>query len=335
MYLAKIQAQGSLSLIIRQSYFDRDLGNYRFREIFHLGQDPLDHIHIIEDRTCYFSEDLEEAVAAHIKDDPTLLLEQLLWDYLPISVRNRLSLLGGRKRITQKPLSEEDKEAIALEVHLFDRRRLYFLRYNGIDQSRLFRMHEKLCRPLLGQCRDEREYSFREQETVLSPAEYRSYVYAIFNLQHHFQEFFAPFMPEALDHDEVSDHLERDICALNSDKSFWKGMTPPTFLHSHLQRYLLMFLDFDYPHRSFTQDYARQFRDSHRKFRWPEKKTVSKEEAGTIFGRKYSELKNLTKRELTRLFREKAKKLHPDAGGDHEKFITLGNAYKDLLARLK
>lgn len=335
MYLAKTLAKGSLSYIIRQSYFDHDKEGYRFREIYHLGPDPMDHIKVVDERICYFSEELEEAISKHTKKDPTLILEELLWNYLPLSVRDRLSLLGGRKNIVKKPLTQEDKEAIKREIHLFDRRRLYFLRYDGIDQSRLFRMHEKVCRPLLGQCRDEREFSFRDQEAVLRPSEYKRYVYSIFNLQRHFHEYFAPFMPEALDQAAIHEYFEKDICALNGDSSFWQGFPSPAFLHPHLHRYIVMFFDFDYPHRSFQKDFARQFRNSHRQFRWPTKQTVSTEEVSNIFGVEFSKLKKLDKNELTRLFRQKAKELHPDTGGDHEKFILLANAYKDLLTRLR
>jgi DnaJ-class molecular chaperone len=39
----------------------------------------------------------------------------------------------------------------------------------------------------------------------------------------------------------------------------------------------------------------------------------------------------MTKRGLTRLYRRMAKKLHPDKGGEHEKFIQLSEAYQELL----
>ncbi len=335
MYLAKVKHQRKIHYIIRQSFFDKQQNGYRYREIFDLGENPADHIELFDERICFFAEALEDAVAEGTQKDPTLLLEHLLWNYLPRDIRERLSLLGGREKITIRPLTNDDREAIAREIHLFDRKRLYFLRYNAIDQSRLYRMHEKLCRPLLGQCRDEREYYFQEQEAVLQPTEYKSYVYAIFNLQRHFHKFFSTFMPEALDQDEITDHLEKDICTLNQDRNFWNHMDPPVFLHEHLQRYLVMFFDYDYPRRSFAEDFARQFQNSHRKFRWPDRKTVTREETSSIFGEDFKKLKEMNKQELTRLFRKKAKEFHPDKGGENEKFITLCNAYNDLLSHKK
>ncbi len=37
-------------------------------------------------------------------------------------------------------------------------------------------------------------------------------------------------------------------------------------------------------------------------------------------------------RELTRLYRQRAKNLHPDTGGEHEVFIRLTAAYEQLLS---
>jgi DnaJ-class molecular chaperone len=41
----------------------------------------------------------------------------------------------------------------------------------------------------------------------------------------------------------------------------------------------------------------------------------------------------MNKKDLTRLFRQRAKELHPDQGGNHERFIELSGAYASLLAR--
>ncbi len=335
MYLAKIRVNKSLHYLIRQSYFDRKNKCYRYQEIYNLGENPKDAIHIFDERICYFVEELENALTDRTNEDPTILLENLLWDFLPREYRQRLSFHSGREKIHVRPLSESDREAIAREIHIFDRRRLYFLRYNGIDQSRLYRMHEKLCRPLLGQCRDEREYHFREQESILRPTEYKTYVYAIFDLQRHFQEYYSTFMPEALNQDKIADHLEKDICVLHRDKVFWKGMENSFSLNEHLRRYLFMFFDFNYARRSYIDDFARHFQDSHRTFSWPDKNTVSQEETSSIFGEDFEKLKRMKQDELTRLFRKKAKELHPDIGGEHENFILLCNAYNDLLGQLK
>jgi len=42
----------------------------------------------------------------------------------------------------------------------------------------------------------------------------------------------------------------------------------------------------------------------------------------------------LSRRELLRLFREKAKRLHPDRGGDKEAFILLRRIFEELMEAL-
>lgn len=71
---------------------------------------------------------------------------------------------------------------------------------------------------------------------------------------------------------------------------------------------------------------------NHRTFKWPEKKVkVPPEKIEEIFGVSHSHLTALKKEELTRLYRKKAMKLHPDKGGDAEQFILLTEVYTTLL----
>jgi hypothetical protein len=74
----------------------------------------------------------------------------------------------------------------------------------------------------------------------------------------------------------------------------------------------------------------------HRAFSWPDKKPeVSTGRAEKIFKMKWQKLQKMNRRELTRLYRERAKELHPDSGGNHEEFVELNGAYASLLARKK
>ena len=130
------------------------------------------------------------------------------------------------------PLTDAERDRIACQIHLFDRRRLYYLRYGAVDQSRLSRLHEKTCRPLLDQSRDEREFYFTAEETALQPGHYLQYVYAIFNLQRYFHQSFAPWLPESLAFDEMAEHFEQELCRLNNDSQFWqkratRPLSPP------------------------------------------------------------------------------------------------------------
>ncbi len=336
MYLARIRNGQGVRYVLRQSFFDEEQGCYLFRQVFDLGASPGDFINRSDETVLMFHTELDEAVAkAGAGWKSASLLEELLWEFFSREEQEHLGRFRYHQPSVNRPFSLEDEERLHREIHLFDRKRLYYLRYGAVDQSRIYRLHKKLCRPLFGQCRDEREFSFQEQEKVLSPAEYRTYVFAIFDLQRFFSESFAPFMPETLDQVLMADRLVEEICRLNGDAHFWAGMPGNGSLREHLQRYLVMFFDYEFAGRSFAADFARQFADRHRTFRWPEKKTRTDEETGEIFGRKVQELRGMSKRELARLFRKRAKELHPDSGGDHERFVLLADAYADLQRRFR
>ncbi len=95
-----------------------------------------------------------------------------------------------------------------------------------------------------------------------------------------------------------------------------------------------MFFDYEFGLGIHANEYIRQFMYNHRAFRWPKKKvTVSDEQVNALFGKSKKELKKLEQKELIRLFRKKAKKLHPDKGGDHEQFVLLVEVYNELLKK--
>jgi hypothetical protein len=44
-----------------------------------------------------------------------------------------------------------------------------------------------------------------------------------------------------------------------------------------------------------------------------------------------AEIRRMSRREFARVFREKAMSAHPDKGGDHEHFVRLLDAYKQIV----
>ncbi len=336
MYLAFIDTAGQRRYEIRQSIFDADRLCYTSRLVFDLGFDPGRFIVRLDEDICYFSDELFDCLDHSTSHDPTTLLEELLWDFLPAEEQHRLAIFRYRGRATVRPFSREDREAIEHQVHLFDRRRLYYLRYGAVDQSRIARINPKLYRPLLQKSRDEREFYFRDLEKVLHAGELKTYVFAIFDLQRHFRQTYSATMPEALNQIEIADRFVADLCALNSDPLFSGGLPPTDSLQNHLVRYLIMFFDYGYGRRSLFDDFLREFMGRHRSFQWPDRKpTISTDRAEEIFDEKWHELQTMSKRELTRLYRRRAKQLHPDSGGDHQQFIDLTAAYASLLVGKK
>ena len=61
---------------------------------------------------------------------------------------------------------------------------------------------------------------------------------------------------------------------------------------------------------------------------------MSRQRALLAFGISSQQLAGLRKKDLTRLYRQKAHELHPDKGGDTEEFIRLTAAYNELLPSL-
>ncbi len=333
MYLATLTTSTGNRYQLRQSYRTGE-NSFDYRIVFDLGDNPCHYIEPFDDHLVLFNSELLTAVAAATGPDGELALENLLVHFLPQETRRRLTLFQPRTPHRPSPLSDREKEEIAHQVHLFDRRRLYYLRYGAVDQSRLSRLHEKCCRPLLGQSRDEREYAFAAEEAVLEPGLYLQYVYAIFDVQKHFHQSFAPWFPEALARDEVAEGFIAELCRLNDDRRFWQGASPGTFLHHHLRRYLVMFFDFSPNSRSFLDDFTEAFMANHRRFRWPERKaTGNPETVSRVFATPYADLLKMSGEQLSRLYRKQAMQLHPDRGGDHDLFIQLTEIYRDLQHR--
>ncbi len=334
MYLATLTKGAARRYEIRQSIPGKDKRYLDYQVVFDLGDDPGRYIETLSDDICYFSAELEERLQKETADDASTILEDLLWDFLPVEEQTRLNIFRHRGQARVSRLSEDERSAIEHEIHLFDRRRLYYLRYGAVDQSRIFRLNPKLYRPLLNKCRDEREFYLLDLEKSLQHNELKTYVFAIFDLQRHFSESFSATMPEALDQIDIADYFINDICTLNSDIKFWRNGADPDFLHHHLIRYMIMFFDHGYGRRSLFDDFVREFMGRHRAFSWPDKKpSVSTSQAEKIFQTKWPKLQKMSRAELTRLYRKKAKKLHPDSGGEHEEFIELNKAYASLLAR--
>jgi hypothetical protein len=61
---------------------------------------------------------------------------------------------------------------------------------------------------------------------------------------------------------------------------------------------------------------------------------MSRQQAAALFGLAGDQLASLSRRELTRLYRRKAHELHPDKGGDTDRFVRLTAAYEELLSSL-
>ena len=335
MYLAQKKIHGKNHYSIRQSYDDGDV--FRSRILFELGPDPENYFVYPGGSSFSVAEHLIESMQPFVNGDVGDKLETLLWPFIDPEIRIKLEPFYRRQQKFQSSkITDDELEAIDRQIHIFDRHRLHYLRYGGLDQSRIWKMPAKLFRVLLNKSRDEREQYFIEQERCLESSEFKLYIYVIFDLQRHFTEIIARAMPQGLNQELVDEHFLDDLCRLDRDPFLWAGMEPENKLHDYLIRYLILFFDFNYGASTFLEDYIRQFMNSHRKFSFPESKsTISMEEASNIFDVPAEDLKGMSKKQLTRLYRKKAKDLHPDTGGDHQTFVELCEAYEKLLLKVK
>jgi len=266
------------------------------------------------------------------KADPDIL-EDIFWRFLRPDIKRALEPFRSREKRHQsnrrKRRQQADPDA---RVHIFDKRRTHFLRFGGTDQRNLSRLPQRMFNMLHNKSRDEIEQMFMDMERELAVREFKTYAYVIFDLQNYFYESVARSNPQMLNQTKVDEYFIEQVCRLNADPFFWAGMPSKDRLNEYLVRYVLMYFDYDYAPGSFMDEYLRQFTNSRREYRPPYKNsTITSKETCAIFGQTKEELKKMSRAELARRYRQKAQELHPDKGGDHDKFVKLTEAYHGLL----
>jgi hypothetical protein len=330
LYLAQKTIRGRPHYFIRQSYRKDDI--YLSRDLFDLGTNPTKYI-VYPGGNAFYIDGIVtnslDALGVQVNDEQ---LEDIFWRFLRPDIQRVLEPFRRREKRSKANQRAKENENVIVLHHLFDKRRIYFLKFGRMDQRNLGRLPLKLFRRLRNKSRDEIEQKFIEMERILRPSEYKAYTYAIFNLQHFFSEWFAKETPQMLDQQKVDEYFLDQICTLNQDKAFWFVRHSEAQLHEYLQRYLFMYFDYEYAPRSFMEEYIRNFINNHRDYRAPYKtSSISLDEASTIFDETKAALKEMNRRSLARLYRRRAQRLHPDKGGDQEKFVRLTRAYQELL----
>ena len=334
IYLSRSVLTRPVQYSLRISFWNTKTGCFQTSELLNLGTDPENFLHYPNDTCFQLNIDLVYLIEKRCGRDMESDLEHLLWPFVDPTVQRKMEHFftrGSHQRIRLQP----GKKLLSFNgcpAHSFDKRRLHFLRFGSTDQGEIFHMPPRLEAKLLNRSRDELEQYFFEEEARLREHELKSYLYAALNLQKHFSEAFARSIPQALSPKKIDNAFLKELCLINDDRQFWQERTDFSRLPDYLIRYLILFFDSGIPHtgRGFNQ--ARQFMDGHRSLKWPEKKgRVSKDKIAAIFEESEETLRSADKKEITRMYRQKAKSLHPDKGGNHEKFVLLTKAYEELL----
>jgi len=335
MYLAQKRVGKKILYFIRESYRNGD--HFLSRDLIDLGIDPAEYVIYPGGNAFYIDPAIEERLnelGATFQDHD---LEDIFWRFLDRDIQRVLEFFRHREvRSRKSKKSERSPEKLKTAVHIFDKRRLHYLKFGRMEQGYLWLVPEKVFDILCNKSRDEIEQLFLDMEWQLNAREYKAYVYVIFNIQRFFRESFAKKRPQYLKQSHVDDYFVDEICRLNLDPAFWSGMPTGNSLHEYLTRYVLMYFDYDFILRSWVEDYINDFINSRRDYQSPfVAGSVTLDEASSIFGETKDSLKKMSKQELIRIFRRKALELHPDTGGDPAKFIELTHAYEVLLGMKK
>jgi len=328
MYLAEHIIKGRRKYIIRDSRYNPETNCWQSRDLFDLGRAPWEYIEYPGGNAFYVNEAVGEQLAAQGVAYDMCELEELFWRFIRKEIRQKIEPFHCRGRgRTQKKKGTNSGEQ---QLQIFDKRRMYYLRCGGLDQRKVGALPLRYFKGLLHKSRDEIEQYILQLEKSLPPREYKSYVYVIFDLQRYFRASSARSIPQALDQDELDRYFIMDLCRLQQDEFFWAGFHKEDELHEYLVRYALMFFDYDFDGGSAWDEYLQNFIDSKRFYRPPQTKIVITEIV-EIFGETEENLHAMNKSELARLFRQRAHALHPDKGGEHDAFVRLAEAYKQLL----
>ena len=335
MYLAFEKINGKTRYFIRESY--RQADHFLSRDLLDLGADPGSYIVYAGGNSFYIDPVVEDRLTdTETKADPDEL-EDIFWPFVDPEIRRVLEPFRGREKRHQAGRRKKRLEnKIDTQLHIFDKRRMHYLRFGQMNQRDIGRLPLKFFRILYNKSRDEIEQTLINMETVLTPREYKAYTYVIFDLQQFFYESYAKNSPQMLSIDKVDEHFIEQVCRLNTDRSFWAGMKIGDNLHDYLVRYVLLYFDHDFAPSSLMEDYLRQFINSRRDYRAPYATVaLTLKKASTAFGETQAVLKKMSRKEVARLYRLKAQQLHPDKGGDHDEFVNLTDAYHALLKTKK
>lgn len=331
MYLARQKRKGQTLYYIRETYPDG--ASLKSRTLVELGTNPSNHIVYPGGNSFYIREEIVDQLRNYVKESELSELDDIFWRFIKPDIRHALQTFQNRgnpgksPRRTKTQLAEE-----TAALHLFDKRRVHFLRFGQVDQSRIHIAPPKLFKKLIGKSRDEIEQYLMDSEQILKPREVKTYVYTIFDLQRFFTPAMARNMPECLPREKIDEFFIEQVCRLNEETRFWTGLKTGATLHEYLTRYVIMYFDYDFATRPLWDDYIRNFMNRHRHRRtYPTEKRVSMKDAVSIFEVTEETLKQMDRRGLIRLYRKMVLKYHPDQGGSQEKFVRLTEAYHELL----
>lgn len=324
MYLAQKRIGPKLYYFLRESYFADGL--WRSRDLLALGTNPSRYIIYPGGNSFYIKEEIIEKLAAQGVKTDQWELEKIFWPFVKPDIRRVLNDFSYRQFVPKKRLPRREQLALQKGYHLFDCRRLLFLKFGGTNLDPLLKRPLSFLNVLKDKSRDEIEQHIMRAELKLRPRETLAYIYASFGLSKYFKNRATRYMPEAQMLEELDEAFLKELCALAKDKTYRMGLSEGEILQDYLSRYVIMYFDrLDHTRRFFEEARARLAREHY----YAARSVISR--AASYFGLPEEELLRMGKEEIARLFRRRARELHPDQGGEHEAFIELHKLYEELM----
>jgi len=305
-----------------------------------LGPDPSEYIVYPGGNSFYIEESLEGTLKARGVGYSYGELEELFIPFLDPYIRRIVEKFNrsGKEQSRWQKCSREELLKYQKELHPFDKRRLHYLRCGRVDIGNLDGRPWKFLNVLLEKSRDEIEHVIEGMERELPPREIRPYLYTALELQTYFRHHPARNQPAALDPEKVDHYCLKDLCWLNQDEKFFRGVQRDgsDTLHPYLVKYLILYFDNPFDPRTIWEEYVQDFRWSHQFHRTPGSSTgmsIPEREACQCIGISPEDFQKMDRRELIRCYRRLAKETHPDRGGEKENFVRIKEAYECLLRR--
>jgi hypothetical protein len=322
--------------LLRESYHHDGL--WKHRDLIDLGPDPGEFIEYPGGNGFYFRPELEDRLHDLGVEYSSEELEQVLLPFMKPHVRRIVEMFGDNGRSCGSAYTGSNAEQLERQnaLHVFDQRRLHYLRCGRIDIGRLDQRVWKCFHVLYQKSRDEIESVFEGMEQRLKPHELRPYLFTAFHVESCFPNNPLRHQPAALDGERVDDYFLEELCRLNRDSAYFRGIPGRDHhdLHPYLTRYLILYFDHDFDRRSLWNQYAEDFIQARRRYRPPKAQpAISSQEALAALGLDEVTFQQMNRRDLIRHFRSRAKQIHPDTGGNHDAFIRLNEAFAGLLLK--
>jgi len=326
VYLARKNNGYQTHYTIRETYRDGDC--LKSRDLFHLGTDPSKYIIYPGGKGYYFDEVVEETLREYGVNPTGGELDRIFWDFLDPEIQR---VIHGFERKTKKTLSGSD--TVVENFHLFDMRRIHFLRFGSMDQRQIHRMPEKFFRALSAKSRDEIEQYFMREERIIRPRELFRYLSVIFDFQRHLLSSYTNQNDVRAQLEKVDTLFIKSVCVLNKDEIFWAGIPGTGKLQEYLRRYVILYFDHAGRPAAPVRRYMHEFMNRHRAYRPPKKVRLSMAEASRLFETPWKDLRQMDAGTFTRLYRKQALKFHPDQGGNQKAFVKLTKLYQNLMKK--